>query len=122
MSGHQLYRTGDTDAPEAIKDRNGEVALDCCRKCGRGESDLTEPCDPPVPDDHYQDDFDDGDCWQCGGEGRVNHCIDGCCVDQDDIYCDLCSTRCDICRPLPSNEGAGTLSRDNLTTTTNQEK
>lgn len=56
------------------------------------------------PHDHYQDDFDDGDCWNCGGEGRVNHCIDGCCVDQDDIYCDLCSTACDICRPEKTAE------------------
>jgi hypothetical protein len=21
------------------------------------------------------DDYSDGECWNCGGEGRVNHCI-----------------------------------------------
>jgi hypothetical protein len=74
------------------------------------------------PHDHYEDNFDDGDCWNCGGEGRVNYCVDGCCVDTDDIYCAWCSHPCDICSPVkpadprPSNEGAGTLSRDNLTT------
>ena len=45
------------------------------------------------------DDYDDSECWNCGGEGRVNNCIDGCCVDQDDIYCKYCSKRCDICNP-----------------------
>lgn len=42
---------------------------------------------------------DDNECWNCGGEGRVNDCIDGCCVDQDDIYCPYCSKRCDVCNP-----------------------
>src|SRR3546814_14731267 len=34
---HQLYKTGDSDAPEQILDRNGEVALSLCRQCGKGE-------------------------------------------------------------------------------------
>jgi hypothetical protein len=53
------------------------------------------------PHEHYQDDFDDieDDCPNCGGEGRVNDCIDGCCVDQDDIYCEYCSRPCDWCSP-----------------------
>jgi hypothetical protein len=42
---------------------------------------------------------DDNECWNCGGEGRVNDCVDGCCVDQDDIYCPYCSKRCDVCNP-----------------------
>lgn len=41
---HLLYRTGDADAPDVIKDRNGEVVLDLCRTCGRGEIELSEPC------------------------------------------------------------------------------
>jgi hypothetical protein len=57
-----------------------------------------------MSDIDYHDDYDDGDCWQCGGEGRVaGTCIDGCCVDQDDPYCEYCSRRCDICHP-PTNE------------------
>lgn len=47
----------------------------------------------------YDDELDGAECWNCGGEGRVNHCIDGCCVDQDDIYCEYCSRRCDVCHP-----------------------
>lgn len=42
---HDLYKTGDSDAPEQIKDRNGEVALNLCRRCGRGEVELSAPCD-----------------------------------------------------------------------------
>jgi hypothetical protein len=43
--GHDLYKTGDHDAPDAIKDRNGEVALGQCRRCGAAEVDLSGPCD-----------------------------------------------------------------------------
>lgn len=53
-----------------------------------------------MSDAHDYDDHLDGDeCWNCGGEGRVNDCIDGCCVDQDDPWCPYCSKRCDICNP-----------------------
>jgi hypothetical protein len=46
------------------------------------------------------DDYDDGECWQCGGEGRVaGNCIDYCCVEQDDPYCEYCSRVCDVCHP-----------------------
>lgn len=38
---HDLYKTGDKDAYRAIKDTNGEVVLDCCRRCGLGEIELT---------------------------------------------------------------------------------
>lgn len=42
--GHDCYETGDADAPESIKDRNGEVTLGLCRRCGRAEGELSEPC------------------------------------------------------------------------------
>jgi hypothetical protein len=45
--GHVLYETGDKDAPDCIKDRNGEVVLGLCRICGRGEIELEEPCGLP---------------------------------------------------------------------------
>lgn len=51
------------------------------------------------PHDHYENDFDDDDCPNCGGVGRVNDCIDGCCIDQDDPWCEYCSRPCDWCRP-----------------------
>lgn len=41
---HILYKTSDKDAPESIKDVNGEVVLSLCRVCGKGEADLSEPC------------------------------------------------------------------------------
>jgi hypothetical protein len=53
----------------------------------------------------YDDHFDDGDCWQCGGEGRVaGACIDGCCLEQDDPDCPYCSRRCDVCNPAPKKQ------------------
>jgi hypothetical protein len=44
------------------------------------------------PHDHYEDDLDGDECWSCVG---------GCCVDQDDIYCEYCSHPCDVCKPKP---------------------
>lgn len=41
---HVLFETHDNDAPDTIKDRNGEVVLGLCKKCGRAEVELTEPC------------------------------------------------------------------------------
>lgn len=41
---HDLYETGDADAPSSILDRNGEVTLDLCRVCGMGEAELDGPC------------------------------------------------------------------------------
>lgn len=49
--GHNLYKTGDFDAPSQVKDRNGEVVLQLCRKCGRAESRLITPCDADRPGD-----------------------------------------------------------------------
>lgn len=46
-ASHELYEIGDNDAPDYIKDRNGEVVLGFCRKCGRGEIELIEPCEAP---------------------------------------------------------------------------
>jgi len=41
---HDLYKTGDKDAPRSIKDGNGDVVLGLCRRCGKGECDLEQPC------------------------------------------------------------------------------
>lgn len=47
---HDLYKTGDADAPTTICDANGEVVLGQCRVCGKAEAELidAEGCDPPV--------------------------------------------------------------------------
>jgi hypothetical protein len=53
-----------------------------------------------MSDMDYDDHLDGGECWNCGGEGRVaGTCIDGCCVEQDDPDCEYCSRRCDVCNP-----------------------
>ena len=41
---HLIYQNGDADAPASIRDSNGEVVLALCRRCGRGEAELAEPC------------------------------------------------------------------------------
>lgn len=43
-SKHTLYKTGDKDAPDIIKDRNGEVVLGLCKVCGKAERELEQPC------------------------------------------------------------------------------
>lgn len=51
--------------------------------------------DEPDHDNEY-----DGECQYCGGEGRVaGTCIDGCCAEQDDPYCEYCSHVCEFCHP-----------------------
>lgn len=47
---HDFYKTGDADAPTAIKDRNGEVVLQMCRTCHRAEIELVgrDECSVPV--------------------------------------------------------------------------
>lgn len=39
--GHVLYGDWDKDAPESIRDRNGQVCLALCRVCGKAEAELT---------------------------------------------------------------------------------
>lgn len=46
-------------------------------------------------------DYDDDDCFQCGGEGFYTSCFDeGACIDPES-GCDLCTHRCDICNNKP---------------------
>jgi len=44
MSQHVLFTRDDADAPDCIKDRNGDIALGLCRICGKGEAELAESC------------------------------------------------------------------------------
>jgi hypothetical protein len=41
---HDLYTDEDKDRPEIICDRNGQVVLGMCKRCGRAESQLDQPC------------------------------------------------------------------------------
>lgn len=45
-AAHTLYKDGDKDAPDVIKDSNGSITLGLCRVCGKGACDLVEPCIP----------------------------------------------------------------------------
>ena len=46
---HDIYKDGDKDIPEALLDRNGQVALAQCKVCGQAEGDLEEFCPPSLP-------------------------------------------------------------------------
>jgi len=39
---HVLYKKGDFGIPDQILDRNGDVALDCCKICGAAEQELID--------------------------------------------------------------------------------
>ncbi len=38
---HELWKDGDEGVPQQIKDRNGAVAIHCCKNCGLAEIELT---------------------------------------------------------------------------------
>lgn len=39
---HDIYKTGDQGVPPQILDKNGEVVLAMCKKCGKAESELSQ--------------------------------------------------------------------------------
>lgn len=47
---HNLYTNADADRPAAICDRNGDVVLAQCKDCGRGEVELSAPCETAMGD------------------------------------------------------------------------
>jgi len=53
--------------------------------------------------DVYEDhDYDDEECWQCGGEGGWASCVEDCCpYEGGEDACDdpVCWRRCDVCQP-----------------------
>lgn len=58
INSHRLYKDGDEDAPDEIKDRNGSIVLQMCRDCGAYEADLEDYCPknliPPMPEGFEQ--------------------------------------------------------------------
>jgi len=74
VTRHRVYRTGDPDAPSVVKDWNGHVALDMCRDCGKGESELSGPCVwlTPLVVAIAREAYDERPgrkCEACGGRG-----------------------------------------------------
>lgn len=48
-------------------------------------------------------DYEDEDCWNCGGDGYVYNCLDEIgCIDPES-GCDLCEKRCYVCNPRKRN-------------------
>lgn len=43
---HDIFKDGDAGIPDCVKDRNGQVVLGLCKRCGRAECELDEPCGP----------------------------------------------------------------------------
>jgi hypothetical protein len=55
-----------------------------------------------VPDDDYDDRYDEG-CYECGGDGFVSDCFEEwACLDPE-YGCDLCTRRCPLCNPAKRN-------------------
>lgn len=44
LPDHDLFTDADKDRPEQICDRNGQVTLAQCKRCGKGECELGGPC------------------------------------------------------------------------------
>jgi len=78
-----------------------------CSPCIKKYNDYWEQEARYDDNNYFGDDYDDfveSECWNCGGDGYVFDCIDGCCEDAD-VGCDLCTRRCDVCKPrTPSPE------------------
>jgi len=63
---HDLYTDADKDRPEVICDSNGQVVLGLCKKCGKGECELTNEdgspsaCSPhsTIPTDGWKQEYD----------------------------------------------------------------
>jgi hypothetical protein len=76
---------------------------------------------PPAEHDPYWD-YDDAECWQCGGEGFVYGCSwDWQCDTWDGDSC-LCTRRCDICNPAPRNPELDRVLADALARTGSAEQ
>ncbi len=59
------------------------------------------------PENHLEQyDYDEPEetCWNCSGEGFVSSCFEEwACVDPES-GCDLCISRCDVCRARAHQE------------------
>jgi hypothetical protein len=64
---HQLYETGDHDAPSAILDRNGEVVLSLCKVCGGAEGAMPTNCPGEILNGQQLDDIYAGKTDYQGG-------------------------------------------------------
>lgn len=52
-----------------------------------------------APEYAYDEDYDENDCWNCGGEGFVSNCFQEFACMYPDEGCDDCTKPCDVCRP-----------------------
>lgn len=68
-----------------------------CVECG-SETKWEGRCSACIAAD-YDDYEDNGDCWNCGGDGWVSHCFEAFACLHPDEGCDLCLKRCDVCNP-----------------------
>lgn len=44
-------------------------------------------------------DYDENECWNCGGEGFVSNCFSEYACIYPDEGCDECTRPCDVCTP-----------------------
>lgn len=66
-------------------------------------------------DEHeYDDDYDNSDCWNCGGEGFVSNCFQEFACMYPDEGCDDCTRRCDVCAPPPTKSDQAKLTKEDI--------
>lgn len=64
------------------------------------------PAEREVDHDPYWDyDEYENECWNCGGEGFVASCFSEYACMYPDEGCDLCTRRCDVCKPAGAQHG-----------------
>ena len=68
-------------------------------------------CSACIADDVDYD--DNGDCWNCGGDGFVSSCFEEYACIYPDEGCDQCTRRCDVCNP-PKLTDAEKAERESL--------
>lgn len=80
------------DARDYDEGMNGRVY----RVCGACIKRVNDEAQAELDAMGYYDEPEE-ECWDCGGDGYVFDCLDGCCADAD-AGCDLCTRRCEVCR------------------------
>lgn len=48
-------------------------------------------------------DYEESECYNCGGEGFYSSCMTEYACMYPDEGCDLCTRRCDVCQPRKPN-------------------
>lgn len=77
---HQLYTEADNDAPDSIKNAQGEIVLGLCKKCGKAERELETSCTPATQIDNSKERESAAQMWKPKEDGN------GAKIESEDRY------------------------------------